>query len=306
MESGGPSVWTPYLEALPSEAAPALAPLLDRVSSLLSLHPAPATGGACLALFDAGPGQLGGPRVAQIAALLAFARRTEAAGVRFAWGVLQEPEAPLSPGVTTEGVRRLVGARTPHEATNSQIAAWRARLEERPEWDEVWVVGTPRLGAPPDLPAALHFQIWDALDPGASQVRVSLPHGGRTDETALDLPADAACVRLLRAGGTGSRRAEEREAATLSPSGDLSREEPAPLPEAAGPPEPSEPHRSRSGSAGGPGSRFATALHRLTGRTALAGHGDTTGTRRHGRRTPGRGYRRRVGGACDYVGRAVA
>jgi hypothetical protein len=99
MESGGPSVWTPYLEALPSEAAPALVPLLDRVSSLLSPLAVPAAGGACLAVFDAGPGQLGGPRVAQISALLAFARRAETAGVRFAWGVLQEPEAPLSPGV---------------------------------------------------------------------------------------------------------------------------------------------------------------------------------------------------------------
>jgi hypothetical protein len=282
MESGGPSVWTPYLEALPSEAAPALAPLLDRVSSLLAPLPVPATGGACLAVFDAGPGQLGGPRVAQIAALLAFARRAEVAGARFAWGVLQEPGAPLSPGVTAEGVRRLVGARTPHEATGSQIAAWRSRLEERPEWDEVWVVGAPRLGAPPDLPAALHFQIWDALDPGASQVRVSLPPGGRTDETALDLPEDAACVRLLRAaGGTGSRRAEEREAATLTPSGDLSREEPPPPAEAAGPPEAPEPHRSRSGSQGGPGSRFATALHRLTGRTALASRLSRAVGRRH-------------------------
>ncbi len=280
MEPAGPSVWMPYLEAVPPEAAPALVPLLDRISSLLAPQPAPATGGACLAVFDAGPGQLGGPRVAQIAAFLALARRAEVAGVRFAWGVLQEPEAPLSPGVTAEGVRRLVGARTPHEATGPQIAAWRSRLEERPEWDEVWVVGAPRLGAPPDLPAAIHFQVWDALDPGAGKVCVSLPHGGRTHETALDLPPDAACVRLLRAGGgTGSRRAEEREPATLSPSGDLSREEPAPPAEAAPPPEPPEPHRARSASAGS--SRFATALHRLTGRTALASRLSRAVGRRH-------------------------
>ncbi|HEY4590703.1 MAG TPA: hypothetical protein VII86_15860 [Thermoanaerobaculia bacterium] len=278
MESAGPSVWTPYLEALPPEAALALVPLLDRVSSLLAPLPVPATGGACLAVFDAGPGQLGGPRVAQVAILLALARRAETAGVRFAWGVLQEPGAPLSPGVTAEGVRRLVGARTPHEATHPQIAAWRLRLEERPEWDETWVVGAPRLGAPPSLPAALHLQIWDALEPEASRVCVSLP---RTYEAALDLPEDAACVRLLRAGGTGVRRSEEREPATLTPSGDLSREEPAP-PAAAGPPEAPEPHRSRSVSAGGgPGSRFATALHRLTGRTALASRLSRAVSRRH-------------------------
>ncbi|MFL6258320.1 MAG: hypothetical protein ACJ76Y_01305 [Thermoanaerobaculia bacterium] len=276
MESAVPPVWTPYLEALPSEVAPALVPLLDHVFSLLSPLPAPATGGACLAVFDAGPGQLGGPRVAQIATLLALARRAEAAGVRFGWGVLQEPEAPLSPGVTAEGVRRLVGARTPHEATNPQIASWRSRLEERPEWDEVWVVGAPRLGAPPDLPAALHLQIWDALEPGARKVRASLPHGGRADEAIFDLPEDAACVRLLRAGGTGPRRSEEREPATLSPSGDLSRDEPAPLPEADPADGPPDPHRPRSG-----GSRFATALHRLTGRTALASRLSRAVGRRH-------------------------
>ncbi len=283
MEPTGQSVWTPYLEAVPPEAASALVPLLDQVSSLLAHLTPPATGGACLAVLDAGPGQLGGPRVAQVATVLALARRAETAGARFAWGVLQEPGAPLSPGVTAEGVRRLVGARTPHEATGPQIAAWRSRLEERPEWDEVWVVGAPRLGAPPDLPAAIHLQIWDALDPGAGQVCASLPHGGRTHETALDLPPDAACVRLLRAAGsTGSRRAEEREPATLAPSGDLSREEPPPPAEAIGPPEAPEPHRSRSASAGGgPGSRFATALHRLTGRTALASRLSRAVGRRH-------------------------
>src|SRR5687768_17876785 len=45
--------------------------------------------------FDAGPNQLGSPRIAQIAALIVLSRRAEAAGVRFAWGILQEPDAPL-------------------------------------------------------------------------------------------------------------------------------------------------------------------------------------------------------------------
>ncbi|HET9211019.1 MAG TPA: hypothetical protein VFR03_11505, partial [Thermoanaerobaculia bacterium] len=50
-------------------------------------------------------------------------------------------------------------------------------------------------------------------------------------------------------------------------------------PEAAGPAEPPEPHRSRSGGAGS--SRFATALHRLTGRTALASRLSRAVKRRH-------------------------
>jgi hypothetical protein len=283
MESAGTSsVWTPYLEALPPEAAPALVPLLDRLSSLLSPLPLPATGGACLALFDAGPGQLGGPRVAQIAAFLVLARRAEAAGARFAWGVLQEPEAPLFPAARADGVRRLVAARTALEATKPQVAAWRSRLEERPEWDEVWMVGAPRLGAPPDLPAARHLQIWDALEPGVRRVAVCLHQGGPATETALDLPEDAACIRLLRVAGlTGARRAEEPEPATLSPSGDLSRDEPALREAATGTESPPGPHRPRAGSPAGLGSRFATVLHRLTGRTALASRLSRAVGRRH-------------------------
>ena len=169
MESvGSPSVWKSSLEALPPEAAPALVPLLDAFSSLFAPLAPPAAGAACLAVFDAGPGQLGGPRIAQIAVLLALARRAEAAGVRFAWGILQQPGAALSPGTGAEGLRQLLKARTPHEASGPEIAAWRTRLEERPDWDEVWVVGAPRLGSPPDFPRASHLQLWDALDPGVA------------------------------------------------------------------------------------------------------------------------------------------
>ncbi len=273
-EAGSASVWTPYLEALPPEAAPALVPLLERLSSLLAPLSPPAAGAASLAVFDAGPGQLGGPRIAQIAVLLALARRAEAAGARFAWGVLQEPEAALSSAVAINGVRELMKKRTPHEATGPQIAAWRSRLEERPEWDEVWVVGAPRLGAPPDLPNASHLQIWDALDPGSRQAGISIRRGEQEVEALVDLPEDAVCVRLLRAG---ARRADDRDAeATLSPSGDLARDEPPP-PEGAPADTPPEPHRVRAGG----GSRFATALHRLTGRTALASRLSRAVGRRH-------------------------
>ena len=148
--------------------------------------------------------------MAQIAILLVLARRAAMAGARFAWGTLQETEAPLSPGAGADACRRLIEARTPHEATAVQIDGWRLRLEERPEWDEVWVIGSPRLGAPPDLPGALHLQLWDTLDLDARQVGVSCARGERHEETRLDLPDDAVCVRLMRLGG-GLRRTEERD-----------------------------------------------------------------------------------------------
>jgi hypothetical protein len=277
MEAAGfSSVWMPYLEALPPEVAPALVPLLERLSSLLAPMASPAAGAATLALFDAGPGQLGGPRIAQIAALLVLARRAETAGVRFAWGILQQPEAALFPSVAADGVRRLIRAGTPHEATGPQLAAWRSRLEERPEWDEVWVIGAPRLGAPPDLPGASHLQIWDSLDPGARQTGISLRRGEQEEEALLDLPEDAVCVRLLRAG---ARRMDDRgPGASLVLSGDLGRDEPLPPEPGEIDPPPEPPHRVRGGAAN---SRFATAIHRLTGRTALASRLSRAVGRRH-------------------------
>ena len=274
MESAGPpSVWTPWLEAIPPEPATALVPLLERLWRLLDPLGSPAAGTGVLALFDAGPGQLGAPRVIQIALLLALARRAEGAGAGFSWGLLQEPEAPLSPWSTMDSPGRLVRARTPHEATGPQIAAWRSRLEERPEWEESWVIGSPRLGSPPDLPGASHLQIWDLLDPAARRVGVSLQHGGLVEETWIDLPDDPACVRLLRLGGL-SRRSEEREAI---PRAEGPRQDPAAPSAAVANETAPEPQRVR-----GPlGSRFATALHRLTGRTALASRLSRAVGRRH-------------------------
>jgi hypothetical protein len=261
----------PWLEAVPPDARPWLAPLLERLSLLLDPLGTPAAGSGVLALFDAGPGQLGSPRVVQIALLLLLARRAESAAARFSWGLLQEPGAPLSPWMPADGAGRLVRARTPREATQGQIAAWRSRLEERPEWDKTWVIGAPRLGAPPDLTGASHLQIWDALDPAARRAGISLLHGGRSEEILVDLPNDATCVRLLRLGGPG-RRSEEREAIPRETALVHRELTVAPPADESAPP---EPHRTRGGS------RFATALHRLTGRTALASRLSRAVGRRH-------------------------
>jgi hypothetical protein len=273
--SGSASAWGPWLEALPSEAGVWLLPLLERISELLGPLP---QGVPSLALYDAGPGQLGGPRVAQIAVLLAFARRADVAGSPFAWGLLQEPEAAFSSSATADALRRLLGGRTSHEATGAQVAAWRMRIEEREEKGEVWAVGTPRLGSPPDLPGVSHLQIWDTLDPDSRQVGLAVRRrDGHAAEIWLDLPDDAACARLLRAA-SAARREEENEPAAAPPAELFPRPAATPSRAPAAAETPAEPHRSR---AGGMGGRFATALHRLTGRTALASRLSRAVGRRH-------------------------
>ncbi len=170
----------------------------------LFLHasrPEPGGQRTSVALFDAGPGQLGSPRIAQLAALIVLARRAEAAGARFAWGILQDPEAPLHPEVTESGILRLLQSRTPHEASDAQIGAWHTRVRGWKEMDDVWIIGPPRLGGVPAAHGASVLQVWDVLDPELRRVavRVRPGHGGLPPrDLALDLPDDAACARLLR------------------------------------------------------------------------------------------------------------
>src|SRR4051794_12554022 len=79
-------------------------------------HQVPSGGRRSLALFDAGPAQLGTPRIAHLAALIVLAHRAERAGVAFAWGILQLPEAALIENVTESSVRALLAARSTEDA----------------------------------------------------------------------------------------------------------------------------------------------------------------------------------------------
>ncbi|HEV2854996.1 MAG TPA: hypothetical protein VHC97_19545 [Thermoanaerobaculia bacterium] len=271
MESPGSfPAWSSYLEVFSGEAAASLVPVLERVSSCLGPMEGSAPGKTLLAIFDAGPGQLGSPRIAQIAVLIALARRADEAGAAFCWGLLQEPEAPLSQGVTADGLRRLVGSRTSREATDAEIGDWRARIEERREGDDLWMIGAPRLGSPPDLPGASHLLIHDALEPGAVRVGMTLRRGlWSAGEVLLDLPEDASCVRLLRAAApTSSRRVEPSPGTSSTPQERPARPEPQSASLSEGLVPSVESHRPSA--RGGLGARFGTALHRLTGRTALA------------------------------------
>lgn len=170
----------------------------------LFLHasrPEPGGTRTSVAIFDAGPGQLGSPRIAQLAALIVLARRAEAAGARFAWGILQDPDAPLHPEVTESGILRLLQSRTPHEASDAQIGAWHSRVHGWKEMDDLWLVGPPRLGGLPSSRGASVLQVWDVLDPEMRRVAVRVRPGGAgtpAKEISLDLPEDAACARLLR------------------------------------------------------------------------------------------------------------
>ena len=179
----------------------------------------PAAARVSVALFDAGPEQLGSPRIVHLAALLVLARRAEAAGVPFYWGVMQqwdpapgqeeapdapkalspgETEIPLHSGVTHAGIRHLLSARSPYRVTDPCLAAWREQLGSSIGADDLWIVGGRRLAALPSSRGAALLQLWDAVEPGVREVRAAVEGSTLGAEFALELPEEPACARLLR------------------------------------------------------------------------------------------------------------
>jgi hypothetical protein len=150
-----------------------------------------------VALFDAGPDVLGGPRVGQVAALIVLAARAERAGARFAWGVLQDGERRLTEEVTPASVIRLLFARTARRAGEEDARAWAVASGVPIAADDAWVIGTPRS---PGLGAATgRLELEDVLETGRRALAVTVRRRGQAPRTAeLSLPAQDACVRLVR------------------------------------------------------------------------------------------------------------
>lgn len=168
----------------------------------LFLHPARnvrAGARVSLALFDAGPSQLGAPRIAHLAALIALARRAEAAGATFGWGVLQRPEAQPFSDVAASGVKRLLEARSHRDATEAEVESW---LSQGGSWsglDDVWLVGGARLARLRAASVVSRLCVEDPLEPGSRRLLLSARGASAaTKEVVLELPPERVSTRLLR------------------------------------------------------------------------------------------------------------
>jgi hypothetical protein len=142
-------------------------------------------------LFDAGPDQLGGPRLVHLAALLVLARRAERAGVPFAFGIVQQQE--VRPWTGIERVGDLLGARSARSATPKDVAGWIEHLDPQ-EGDDLWLVGPPGLQGPASL---LHVD--EPVEPGSRTVSVEVrPLRLSPRRVQLEPPPPQEAVRLLR------------------------------------------------------------------------------------------------------------
>jgi hypothetical protein len=159
----------------------------------------PSAARVSLAIFDAGPNQLGAPRIAHLATLIALARRAEAAGARFGWGIVQQFNKPIFPGVSTTEVMHLLDARNTREASEDDINAWRAKVADWKELDDLWVIGGSRLAQFESHRGLSHISVQDIFEPDVN--RLSLTVQGVSNapkKLLLDLPNERACSRLLR------------------------------------------------------------------------------------------------------------
>jgi hypothetical protein len=136
-------------------------------------------------LFDAGPAQLGAPRLVHLAWLMVLARRARRRSVRLHWGILQRSPG-LREGADVPEVRALLAARSADPVTAAHLTAWHDLLGPPLEAEERWVVSARAEGLP--LSAAA-LTVAEPDDPGDHLLRVeATPHHGPRARVRLPLP----------------------------------------------------------------------------------------------------------------------
>ncbi|MDM5177148.1 hypothetical protein PO883_08060 [Massilia sp. DJPM01] len=145
----------------------------------------------CVALFDAGPEQLGEPRLVQMALFILLARRAGEGGAGFQWGVLQDP---VTLHVEPRKLRPWLDARTLTRVDAAHLDRWNVALDSLGETDEVWQIGSSGCGALARTGARVNIEA-SLLDAG---LKVNITQRRATRELLLELPAPDVGARLLR------------------------------------------------------------------------------------------------------------
>ncbi|WP_426755618.1 hypothetical protein [Myxococcus sp. Y35] len=154
-----------------------------------------------VALFDAGPDQLGAPRIAHLALLIVLARRAEAAGATFSWGILQaDPGRGCFSGVTPATVEAWLAARDTMPPSAERLEAWRQALALDTDGADAWLIGSPNLAGLQGAHALSRVAVSEVLAPSVRQLEVEVRLASRGRRSVLlDLPPPEDSVRLLKA-----------------------------------------------------------------------------------------------------------
>ena len=148
-----------------------------------------------LALFDAGPSQLGEPRLAHLALFILLARRAQDAGAQFLWGVLQEP-GKLYEDLDLHGLKKLMQARTLQAVQEKHLTKWNEALATQAIGD-CWQIGLQTSQAAKLQGVTTMVSIQQSLLKPELQLQFLQQHSKR--EIQLPLPAKELAIRIMRA-----------------------------------------------------------------------------------------------------------
>jgi hypothetical protein len=167
------------------------------LSFLQIAHQKPSIARKCIALFDVGPDQRGGPRIVHLALLILLAQRAIAGKAAFSWGILQESPKQLMADVNKESVRLLVNGGSQKLPTILDVIDFHQLFQEEAE---IWFIGGAELSAL--LPELTPYRVLieDSFDPDApNELEVSITHESKKPKSArIALPPGNTAVRLLR------------------------------------------------------------------------------------------------------------
>lgn len=164
-------------------------------------------------LFDAGPLQLGGPRLVHLALLILLARRASEAGAELRWGILQNaPQLHEFKGAVH--LKQLLDARTYQTVSDEHWHTWRAWLSEQ-DYDsgERWIVGQ-RLPATDGRSCTHRVQIQDSLDGRSLMVALQ---DRATRQVALPNPDQRLALQLIKGEFDVARQIARTAVRTLIP-----------------------------------------------------------------------------------------
>lgn len=149
-------------------------------------------------LFDAGPSQLGGPRVVQMATLLLMASRAEQAGAAFQFGFLQTAADAPWEELSEASVAAFLAARSLREPSEDDVARWLDVAGPLEADDDLWIVASSRLAG--RVGGLSHLALDEVVSEYGSDVRAALidPHGRPGRSLQLALPPQEVSRQILR------------------------------------------------------------------------------------------------------------
>lgn len=152
-------------------------------------------------LLDTGPAQLGAPRIAHLAALVAFTRRARDAGIALRWAPLWSFERPAHEKLNPATLQNWLGARTAYDPHDGVLGQWASQWPERDDVErDVWLAGGPQSAQLALARGWSSLVVDDSQGDGSTslELRVTPVRKRRTTKLTLTLPDSPTQVRLLR------------------------------------------------------------------------------------------------------------